>query len=125
MLFNRNIILEILRSSFAKEIETFIEQYIMELDEFELEEFFGLSADFAFLDSIGQINVHDFSTANDGNGQKVEGVFDVEVVIHGFQKTENDDKKYMGTGLGILELFFSFYAENGNYSNILLEYVYY
>lgn len=124
MLFNRNIILEILRSSFAKEIETFIEQYIMELDEIELEEFFGLSADFAFLDSIGQINVDDFSTVSDGNGQKVEGVFDVEVLIYGFQNVENDDKKYMGTGLGMLELAFSFYEKNGSYSNIVLEYLY-
>lgn len=124
MLFNRNIILEILRSGFAKEIEIFIEQCIMALNEFELEEFFGMPADYAFLESVGQINVDNFSTASDENGQKVEGAFDVEVLVHGFQNIENDDKKYMGTGSGILELDFSFHAENGNYSNIVLEYLY-
>lgn len=61
MLFNANIILEILRSRFSKQIEDYLEQCIIGFDEYELLNFFAANLNAAVLINVGEMEVEDFS----------------------------------------------------------------
>lgn len=119
MLFNSNIILEVLKSNFTEEIALFVHKCIEQLDEYDLEDIFESEADYALADFIEGIEVEDFSVEDENDGQKVEGTLEIIVSVSGYE-----DNLFIGTGSIILGIGFSFYVENEKYTDIEFNYLY-
>ena len=123
MLFNKNIVLEILRSNFAEEIDRCVEKCVESLDDLELESVFESAVDFAALDVIVEMEVEDYTVEKEDDERYVEGTFDVMVSVDGYERI-NGENVYKDSGIVHFEIGFSFYVENGKYSEIELEYLY-
>lgn len=123
MLFNKNIVLEILRSNFAEEIGRCVEKCVESLDDLELESIFESAVDFAALDVIEEMEVEDYTVEKEDDELYVEGTFEVVVSVDGYERI-NDETVYKDSGTVQFGIGFSFYIENGKYSEIELEYLY-
>lgn len=123
MLFNKNIVLEILRSNFSEEITSFVYSCVTELYEFELDNIFESTVDFAVLDTIDEMIVNDYSVEEEDDRQTVEGSFEVLISVDGYECI-NGDNIYKESGIVNFGIGFTFSAENKKYSNIDLEYLY-
>lgn len=123
MLFNKNIILDILRRNFSFEIENFIEVCVSRFDEFELECIFDEEIDFALLNNIDEMTVEDFAVENDENAQYVDGVFEISIFIDGY-RTEELENYYVASIETVIGIGFAFNVEDDCYSDIDLEYLY-
>lgn len=123
MLFNQNIILEILKSNFAKEIKEFTDSFVMSLDASDLGEIFESTVDFAMLDSIEEMEIEDYITEEEENVQNVEGTFVIVVSLDGYERI-NEHSMFKETSITNFGIGFSFYVENKVYSNLELEYLY-
>lgn len=88
MLFNKNIILEILRRRFSFEIENFVDACVSGFDNYELECMFDKEIDFAILNNIDEMKVEEFSVENEDNIQYVDGIFEVTIFMDGYQDEE-------------------------------------
>lgn len=119
MLFNKNIILEILRSVFSDKIESFVDKCVMGFDEFDLELIFESLVDLVIFNSIEDMIVENFSVEDDDRGQNVFGMFEIVVSLDGFQ-----GDYFVESEMAVLRIEFSFYAEEGKYSDLELEYLY-
>lgn len=123
MLFNQNIIAEILRSSFGNEIEEFVNDCVMDLEDYDLEDVFTETVDFAVLDCIDEIAVEDYRVEDEEDGRTVSGELGITAVLDGFE-TVGSENVFKDTGVTVFEAAFSFYAVGGKYSDIELEYLY-
>ena len=92
MLFNQNIISEILRSSFGDKIEAFTDDCVMELDDYELAYLFEETVDFAILYGIDEIEVEEYRVEEEGEGQKVSGTLEIMAVVDGFERIEEESE---------------------------------
>ncbi len=123
MLFNQNIISEILRSSFGDKIEAFTDDCVMELDDYELADLFEETIDFAILYGIDEIEVEEYRVEEEGEGQKVSGTLEIMAVVDGFERIE-EESEFRDTGTIAFGAGFSFHVEEGVYSDLELEYLY-
>ena len=123
MLFNRNIILEVLRSNFAKNIKEFVDKCIMEWDGFDLDDIFEEAVDFALLDSVEEMTIEEYNVEDENGGQTVDGICEITVAVNGFIKA-GEDVAYRDTQIAVLGIGFSFYVENDKFSDMELEYLY-
>lgn len=123
MLFNQNIIAEILRSSFGNEIEEFVNGCVTDLEDYDLEDVFTETVDFAVLDCIDEIAVEDYRVEDEEDGRTVSGELGITAVLDGFE-TVGSENVFKDTGVTVFEAAFSFYAVGGKYSDIELEYLY-
>ncbi len=125
MLFNANIILEILRSRFSKQIEDYLEQCIIGFDEYELLNFFAANLNAAVLINVGEMEVEDFSVEGENGNQNVEGHFRIQVTIAGYEERE-EKGRYILQEFSDAQLIiaFSFAADQVSYSGLKLEYQY-
>lgn len=123
MLFNQNIIAEILRSSFGNEIEEFVHDCVADLEDYDLEDVFTETVDFAVLDCIDEIAVEDYRVEDEEDGRTVSGELGITAVLDGFE-TVGSENVFKDTGVTVFEAAFSFYAVGGKYSDIELEYLY-
>lgn len=123
MFFNKNIVLEILKSNFTDEIGMCVGNFVASLDDLELESIFELAVDFAALYGIEEMEVEDYTVEEKDEGQNVKGTFEGRASVDGYERI-NGEIVYMDSGIIHFEVNFSFYVENRKYSDIELECLY-
>lgn len=117
MLLNKNIVLEIIRSNFGEQIEFESTMRVMDMHGYELEEIFDFPIDYALLDLLGEMEVEEYSVAEDG--KTVTGVLQVEAFIEGYVHWDGSDE-YWGSGETVLGFKFGFKAEDEKVSEFEL-----
>lgn len=123
MLFNKNIILEILQSNFGNEIEAMVDACVMDMEPDELESIIEYSVDYAVLDEIEDMHVLDYGIENEGKQQTVSGVLEVRTMISGYSHWDGEDM-YVEDGSTSLGIGFVFDTDGMNHTNLQLEYLY-
>ncbi len=124
MLFNKNIVLEIIRTHFGDEIELQTAGCVMELESFELEDFFDDYVDYALLDVIDEISVEQFRVEEKKeNSCTVEGILTVISLLEGYVHWE-DEELYVGEAEATLAFLFRFAAKADEYFDFKLSYIY-
>lgn len=123
MLFNKNIILEILQSDFGNQVEAMIENCVMDMEASELELLMGYSVDYALLDGIEEIYVTEYEVESEHGEQNVSGVLDIKAMISGYTHWDGEE---MHVEDGVVNLVIGFYFEtDGNqHTNLQLEQLY-
>lgn len=119
MLFNKSIILEILLSSFKDEIYMYLDEYIINFDEYLLDDIFNVSVDFAVFAQIQEMTVLNFQVESD---ESIKGVLQVTVLIDGYEKTNGQDA-YKDSQIVVLMLRFRFCVVEDMYSDLQLTYL--
>lgn len=111
MLFNKNIILEILQNDFWEKIESYIDEYIMDLEPYELNKYFGTAVDYGLMNGVGEIEIKAYSVEQKAKVQLVSGLFSASVSVEGYVYFEEES---MFVGIEDVELFFDFsFTEQG------------
>lgn len=123
MLFNKNIILEILQSDFGDEIEAMVDVCVMDLEPAELESIIEYSVDYALLDEIEEMYVSDYEIENEGGRQVVSGILEVKAMISGYSHWDGEEV-YVEDGSTGFGIGFVFETDGINHSNLQLEYLY-
>ena len=123
MLFNKKIVLEIIRTHFGEEIEIQASGIVMNLESFELEGFFSSSVDFAMLDVIDEISVEDYKVETDGRACLVEGLLTVLAILEGYVHWDGE-AEYIGNEEVPLTFMFQFIVNENKYSDFQLNYIY-
>lgn len=111
MLFNKNIILEILQSNFWNKIESYIDEYIMELEPYELEQVFDFTVDYGLMDGIGEIVIEEYHVEQTIREQLVSGIFSTLVSVEGYTHWEKENV-FVGVEEIELVFYFSFLAQD-------------
>lgn len=124
MLFNKNIVLEIIRTHFGDEIELQTADCVMDLESYELEDFFDDYVDYALLDVIDEINVERFEVEKEReNGCTIEGILTVISLLEGYVRWE-DEELCVGEAEASLAFLFRFDVKADEYSDFKLSYIY-
>lgn len=124
MLFNKNIVLEIIRTHFGDEIELQTAGYVMKLENFELEDFFDDYVDYALLDVIDEISVEQFRVEEKKeNICSVEGILTVVSLLEGYVYWE-DEELCVGEAEASLVFLFRFSVKDDEYFDFKLSYIY-
>ena len=121
MLVNKNIILEILNSSFSKEIESTIIDTVMDMDSYDLEEYFQDEVDYASLNSINDIHIENYEI--DEEEQMVSGELTVMVSIDGYVYINGETLCTNSCDIQ-LGFIYQFSADGETYSDLELEHIY-
>lgn len=123
MNYNKNIVLDILRSNFWDEIEKFVMDYVLDLENDELIEVFETLVDYAMLDYIEEMSVDCYEVEQEENKKNISGVLDVVANIDGYAHWDGEgnliDDGEIEIGIG-----FRFYEEEEEYFDIVLEHLY-
>lgn len=106
-------------SKFKEEIWLYIDERVMRLDEYDIENIFDISVDFAVLDQIDDMKVLKFEVRE----ESVEGILQVVVLIDGYEYMQGQNI-YKDSGMMVLGIGFNFDMEENEYANIELEYLY-
>lgn len=124
MLYNKNIILNILNNTFSDEIEAFVQKCVLEMDEEELETFFEQEVDYAFFDEIEQIVIVDFEIESENDTEKsISGTLEISANIDGYIHWD-DEAIYVGSTIITLGLLYDFQIQGKRYVDLYLEYLY-
>lgn len=123
MNYNKNIILDILRSNFFEEIETFVTNYVLDLEENDLIMFFETSVDYAMLDYIEEISVVYYEVEKEEGQDNISGMINVIAEIDGYLHWDGEEN-FVGSNEIEIGIDFSFYEENNDFFDIELEDVY-
>lgn len=124
VLYNKNIILNILNSTFGDEIEEYIQNCVVEMDSNELKEYFEQETDYAVLDVLEQMVVQDFEVELDEeNKELISGTLEISAEIDGYVHWEGEEI-YIESAAVTIGLLYEFHAENEQYTDLYLEYLY-
>lgn len=126
MLFNKNIILEILQSNFIdfdSEMESLAEDYAMSIANYELQSIFEYPVAFVLMEGIGEIQVKDYQVLEDEEESIVSGVIEAEVLLDGYVYWDGENE-CIDSAEGLMGVKFSFRAGNEKYDRLELERVY-
>lgn len=119
MLFNKNIILEILRRNFADELETCINDSIANIDPDERVEIFDSWIDYTLMDLIEDISVESYSVENRTDEQVVSGVLSVLAIADGYVHWEGEDVFVDADEIEVM-FSFSFHVKDSKFSKFSL-----
>ena len=122
MLYNNNIVLNILSTIFEKEIEDYVQDCVIEMDSQELEEYFEREVEYAILSFLRQIIVEDYKIEVRENQEIISGTLEVIGEMEGFCFWDEEVPGERATLF--LEVLYEFYAENGKYKDLYLEQLY-
>ena len=84
MSYNKNIVLEMISSTFWDEIETFVEENVMDFEGEELMDIFAQPVDYALLDSIESMSILDFDTDKEEENESISGTLQVVALVEGY-----------------------------------------
>ncbi len=84
MSYNKNIVLEMISSTFWDEIETFVEENVMDFEGEELMDIFSQPVDYALLDSIESMRILDFDTDKEEKNESISGTLQVVALVEGY-----------------------------------------
>ena len=123
MIYNRQIVLEILRSEFGKEIEQFVSRQVMNLNSDELEFFLDMPASYAMFNSVNKMEVYNYKAekkAGKSKGDYIHGIVVILAEIDAFVHRD-EQEQYVDSVEVELEVFFAFDEENERFYNLRLE----
>lgn len=123
MLFNKNIILEILQSDFGEQVDTMIESCVMDMEACDLDSILEYSADYALLDEIEEMTVTEYDAEEEYDQTSVRGILEVKAMITGYTHWDGEEIR-VDDGIVTLGIGFCFDTDGTNHSNLQLEYVY-
>lgn len=92
MLYNKNIVLQIIVSNFSNELEMAIYEATKDLDGFELEEIFEQLIDFAEVDDIGNTEVVDYKVDVCDDVNVLHGIIKVDVSLDGYVHWDGENE---------------------------------
>ena len=121
MSYNKNIILEMLSSTFWDEIESFVERIVMDYKDDDLIDIFEQPTDYTLLDSIQAMRVLDFFTEQDDEKERIYGKLQIEASIEGYVHWD-DEVEWLGDKEECIEVAFDFDVHDGICSNLKLAY---
>lgn len=127
MVYNKNIIIDILQREFRNEIEEYVEISIMKMDGNELDEAFDYNPfiDFAVMDCINEMNILSWEVEEDvceKDKQVVSGTLEISVQIAGYTNWENEN--IVDTNEINVGFHFAFLCVNGKYMDLEMEHIY-
>ncbi len=117
MLLNKNIVLEIIRTNFSEQVEFESAMRVMDMYGYELEDIFDFPVDYAVLDSLGEMEIVEYSVAEDE--KTIMGVLQLESIVEGYVHWDGSDE-YWGSGETVLGFNFRFKAEDEKVSEFEL-----
>lgn len=126
MLYNKNIVLDILSSNFWDSIEDFTNGCVMDMSSIDLDGVFEYMTDYAALDSITEMKVTDYEAEKEEGDifkELISGILEVSADIEGYAHWDGEDI-LIDHGEVVLGFSFSFYAEKGEYTDLDLGYLY-
>lgn len=123
MKYNKNIVLNILSSEFFDPIEEYTTECIWEMDGADLCRVFDMSVDYAELDYIDGLYVSDYDIEEDEEGECISGTLEVSAYIEGYVHWDGENVNVKNEIYEFV-MYFQFYADGDEYSNLSLEHVY-
>ena len=92
MLYNKNIVLEIILSCFSDVLEKAIYEEVVNLDSYELENIFQQIIDFAEVGDIGDAEIEYYRVDTDEKMNKVYGIIKVDVSLDGYVHWDGENE---------------------------------
>lgn len=126
MIYNGQIVLEILRSEFGKEIKEFVSRQVMDLNSDELEFLLDMSASYAIFSGINKMEVYNYRVekkTGKSKGDYIHGTVVILAEIHAFADW-NGEEQYVDSTEVEFGAFFAFDEKNEQFYNLRLEYWY-
>lgn len=123
MEYNYNIILEILRSAFWKEIEIYVKNYVLGLETDQLMDLFQTSLKFAMLHYIEEMGVADYEVGQQEEQKYISGTLNVTAEIDCFIDWDGEDE-WDGTREIEIVIDFGFYEKGEKYFDLELLHLY-
>lgn len=123
MLYNKNIILELLRRDFWDEIESFVDHCVLDMDEEELNMLFEADVDYAVLDYIERMRVVNYDISKEEESDTVSGAVDITADIDAYRRWDGESI-HVGSGVVGLGLSFEFTVVEDSGQGLELEWLY-
>ena len=129
MLYNKNIIMDILQRNFWDEIESNVEKCVMRMKDSEIESIFNYeySIDFAMVDCIEEMDIQDWNAEEsqwEKGTQTVSGTLDILAQIEGYKYWDGEHIPVGTAGINI-GFFFQFECQGKEkFDNLELEHIY-
>ena len=112
MLYNKNIVHEIIISNFEQQIE--------DLDAFMLEQIFEQIIDYACVDYIESIEVEEYHVQNRDEIDTITGILRVIVLLEGYVHWDGEDE-FVEDQSAIINFSFTFANDNNEYVDFELK----
>lgn len=122
-MYNKNIILNILGGIFGDEIETYVQNYILQLGSEELEAYFEREVDYAVFNRFDRLVVESYEVKSEGEyGDLISGVLEARSKMDAFVRSE-EEAVYKGSMILPVGLWYEFRVRNKIYTDLYLEYL--
>ena len=120
VLYNKNIVLEIIISNFEQQIEDKVSDYVIDLDAFMLEQIFEQIIDYACVDYIESIEVEEYHVQNRDEIDTITGILRVIVLLEGYVHWDGEDE-FVEDQSAIINFRFTFANDNNEYVDFELK----
>lgn len=120
MLYNKNIVHEIIISNFEQQIEDKVSDYVIDLDAFMLEQIFEQIIDYACVDYIESIEVEEYHVQNRDETDTITGILRVIVLLEGYVHWDGEDE-FVEDQSAIINFSFTFANDNNEYVDFKLK----
>lgn len=122
MLYNKNILREIIESNFGQIIEQKVSDYVTNMDSFELEQIFAQLIDFAYVYDIENIEVEDYNIEEVEKDIRIEGKLSVTAGLEGFTHFDGENEFVSDQSI-VINVDVSFWLINDKYCDFILKFV--
>ena len=122
-LYNKNIVLNILSNIFGEQIEDYVQNCVIRLENI-LEKYFNTEVDFAWMSTLNQMVVENYNIDLANNEEIISGNLKVQAQIDGFVLEEKEGGfRYKDSVMLPLTLLYEFHVKNQEYRDLYLEYL--
>ena len=123
-LYNKNIVLNILSNIFGEQIEDYVQNCVIRLENNILEIYFNTEVDFAWMSTLNQMVVENYNIDLANNEEIISGNLKVQAQIDGFVLEEKEGGfRYKDSVMLPLTLLYEFHVKNQEYRDLYLEYL--
>ena len=123
-LYNKNIVLNILSNIFGEQIEDYVQNCVIRLENYILEKYFNTEVDFAWMSTLNQMVVENYNIDLANNEEIISGNLKVQAQIDGFVLEEKEGGfRYKDSVMLPLTLLYEFHVKNQEYRDLYLEYL--
>ena len=123
-LYNKNIVLNILSNIFGEQIEDYVQNCVIRLENNILEKYFNTEVDFAWMSTLNQMVVENYNIDLANNEEIISGNLKVQAQIDGFVLEEKEGGfRYKYSVMLPLTLLYEFHVKKQEYRDLYLEYL--
>ena len=123
-LYNKNIVLNILSNIFGEQIEDYVQNCVIRLENYILEKYFNTEVDFACMSKLNLMVVENYNIDLANNEEIISGNLKVQAQIDGFVLEEKEGGfRYKDSVMLPLTLLYEFHVKNQEYRDLYLEYL--